>query len=104
MRTDSRRFEVDRSHGEAGVHEGDDARIHPVAELIELVAEDRGQVDAPVRDPGVGDLSAPAEVHLLDDCTRVGEGVGRLADRLIHLWRDRVAAEVDVEREPHALD
>ena len=83
-------LEVDRSHGEAVVHEADDARIHLVAELGQLVAEEGGEVDAPVSDPGIGDVARPTDVDLLDDGARALERVrGRARRRLRPRGRSR---------------
>ena len=96
-------LEVDRAHREPGVHQPDDSRIHPVAELRQRVPEDRREVDAPVVDPGVGELSRPAQVDLLDLRARLGEGRRGLAGRCLDLGVDRVVAEIDVERKAQPL-
>ena len=89
---------------EAGVHERDDARIHLLAELVELVAEDRGEVDAPVRDPGVGELARSSRGRPPRRPRRPRRARPRPRGRRLDLGIDRVAAEVDVEREAQALD
>ncbi len=51
-------------------------------------------------DPRVGDLPRPAQVDLVDDCSRFGQRVGSFARRAFDLSIDGVVAEVDVECEP----
>src|SRR5262245_29961913 len=96
-------LEFDGAEGEAVVHQAHDPWIHSVAKLIELVSEDRREVDAPVVDPCVGDVARPADVHLLHDGAGFCERIRRLAHCTLDLGCDCVVTEVEVERDTQAL-